>query len=201
MYIKICGLKTPEDVAVAIGAGADAIGVVHAEGSPRNLDESAARNAITSAAGAVDTALVVASTPVHEAVDFATAIGASVLQLHGRYTPEDVLLAAQLFPRVWRATALRPDTNVEVGAYGEERLLLDAPRAGSGERWDTSALENRRPTGQWLLAGGLDPRNVASAIETARPWGVDVSSGVESARGVKSHALIREFVANARAAS
>ncbi len=201
MYIKVCGLKSPADVAVAIGAGADAIGVVHAEGSPRHLDVAAAGAVISSAAGAVDTVLVVASTPVGQAVDFAEAIGASVLQMHGRYMPADFTLAARLFPRVWRATSLAPGVDLTVGAYGEERLLLDAPRAGSGQRWDVSALEAGRPEGEWLLAGGLNAHNVAGAIAAARPWGVDVSSGVEMARGVKGHDLIRQFVANARAAS
>ncbi len=201
MYIKVCGLKSPADVAVAIEAGADAIGVVHAERSPRHLTQAAAGAVISSAAGAVDTVLVVASTPVGEAVDFAEAIGASVLQLHGRYTGEDVALAASLFPRVWRATSLGSTTDLRVGAYGEERLLLDAPNAGSGQRWDVGALEARRPEGEWLLAGGLNAHNVAGVIAAARPWGVDVSSGVEMTRGVKSHDLIRPFVANARAAS
>ncbi|MGO1591462.1 MAG: phosphoribosylanthranilate isomerase [Ancrocorticia sp.] len=203
MYIKVCGLKTAEDVAVARESGADAIGVVHAAGSPRNLEEPDAARVIESAGGEVDTVLVVASTPVRESVEFAQAIGASVLQMHGRYTPEDFMLAAQLFPRIWRATSLAPGIDLTVGAYGEECLLLDAPQAGSGKRWDLGALDTAgtRPVGQWLLAGGLNPANVAEAIAQARPWGVDVSSGVESSRGVKSHDLIRQFVTNARAAS
>ena len=75
---------------------------------------------------------------------------------------------------------------------------LDAPLAGSGHRWDLSALADQRPEGRWLLAGGLAPDNVAAAIHQASPWGVDVSSGVESSRGVKDPELIRKFVAAAR---
>lgn len=201
MYIKVCGLGSPEDARVAIDAGADAIGVVHAQGSPRNLEAAAAATVIEAAGQSVDTVLVVATLPVGDAVDLANVIGVSVLQLHGAYTPEEVRLASRLFPRVWRATSLKNHPNLTVGAYGEERLLLDAPKAGSGERWDLAALTENRPDGQWLLAGGLNPSNVAEAVRQARPWGVDVSSGVESSRGVKDHALIREFVAQARAAS
>ena len=90
---------------------------------------------------------------------------------------------------------------MRVGAYGEDMLLLDSPVAGSGQRWDLSLLEGARPRGHWLLAGGLTAENVAGAIDAARPWGVDVSSGVESSRGVKDHDRIREFVSAARTAS
>ncbi|WP_344834969.1 hypothetical protein [Nonomuraea dietziae] len=75
--------------------------------------------------------------------------------------------------------------------------MVDAPRAGAGEPWDWTAVRGR-PSGNWLLAGGLDPGNVRQAIEAARPWGVDVSSGVEVARGVKDSALIRSFLRAAR---
>ncbi|RYZ26791.1 MAG: phosphoribosylanthranilate isomerase, partial [Propionibacteriaceae bacterium] len=82
----------------------------------------------------------------------------------------------------------------EVGAWGEEVLLLDAPKPGSGERWDLSDLADRAPDGTWLIAGGLSPANVREAVEAVRPWGVDVSSGVETAPGEKSSELIRAFV-------
>lgn len=72
--------------------------------------------------------------------------------------------------------------------------------AGSGERWNLALLERARPTGRWLLAGGLTTDNVRTAIEAARPYGVDVSSGVESARGVKDPELIHRFVARVRSA-
>ena len=87
---------------------------------------------------------------------------------------------------------------MRTGAFGEELLLIDSPVAGSGEQWDITRLEDNRPTGTWVLAGGLDPETVAGAISVAQPWGVDVSSGIESSRGVKDHGRMREFVAAAR---
>ncbi|MFT0846178.1 phosphoribosylanthranilate isomerase [Actinomycetaceae bacterium L2_0104] len=201
MYIKVCGLKSSEMVEVAIGAGADAIGVVHAAGSPRHLDMDTAREVIAAARGRVDTALVVATFPVLEAVEMARELGVSVLQLHGNYAAADFAYARENFSRIWRATSLKKNPDLHVGAQGEELILLDAPKAGSGEAWDLSALATSRPDGNWLLAGGLNPENVAQAIAVAQPWGVDVSSGVESAPGKKDSELIRLFVARARAAA
>lgn len=200
MYVKVCGLSTAESVRVAVDSGVDAIGVVHAPGSPRHLEPEQAREVLAAAGCSVDTVLVVAKMLADDAARLALDLGVSVLQLHGKYTESDFHSAGRIFPRIWRATSLAENPNLHVGAYGEELVLLDAPNAGSGERWDVSRLVGNRPDGKWLLAGGLNPDNVAGAIAAAQPWGVDVSSGVESAPGVKDLDKIRAFVANARAA-
>jgi phosphoribosylanthranilate isomerase len=200
MYVKVCGLSTVESVRTAIDAGVDAIGVVHAPGSPRHLEPDRAREVLAAAGCSVDTVLVVAKMPADDAARLALDLGVSALQLHGRYTASDFQSAGRVFPRIWRATSLAQDPDLHVGAHGEELLLLDAPNAGSGERWDVSRLVGNRPDGKWLLAGGLNPDNVADAIAAAQPWGVDVSSGVESAPGIKDLDKIRSFVTNARAA-
>ena len=202
MYVKVCGLDSVANARVAVEAGAHAIGVVMSPASPRHLDFATARQVVDAVRDDVDTVLVVREMDAVAAADMAGRLGVRVLQLHGgRYGRDEFARALERFPRVWRATALADDTDLAVGAWGEERLLLDAPRAGSGERWDLAALDRRRPTGEWLLAGGLDPANVAGAIATARPWGVDVSSGVESAPGVKDPDRVRAFVAAASGAS
>lgn len=202
MYVKICGLSTPEAARVAVDAGADAIGVVVSERSPRHVDEATARAVVEAAGCAVDTVLVVNDVPAVQAAELAARLGVSVLQLHGpAYSAADFAAAARVLPRVWRATSLRHDPAPISGAHGEELLLLDAPRPGAGRTWDLSALTDARPDGRWLLAGGLSPENVGTAIATAAPWGVDVSSGVESSPGVKDHGLIRAFVAAARDAA
>ena len=83
--------------------------------------------------------------------------------------------------------------------WGEELLLIDAAVPGSGEAWDYGSVRAKGLAGRsWLLAGGLDPANVADAAQQAGAWGVDVSSGVESSRGVKDLAKIRDFVAAAK---
>lgn len=199
-YVKICGLRDPEHVRVAIEAGADAIGVVMNRTSSRRATDDEARAVLAAAGDRVDTVLVVNDMPAAEAATTAVRLGFDVVQLHGSaYDSDDhaVVLDARL--RVWRATSLDDAPDLKVGAYGEERLLLDAPRPGSGETWDLSALTERSPDGEWLLAGGLSPDNVAAAVRQVSPWGVDVSSGVETAPGEKDSDLIRSFVAAARA--
>lgn len=196
--MKICGLRTADHVRVAVEAGAHAVGVVMNAASPRRATPDEAGAVIAAAAGEVDTVLVVNDLPAAEAARIAGDLGFDVLQLHGRaYAEADFAAALRIMSRLWRATSLDLDPPLEVGAWGEERLLLDAPKPGSGERWDLSELADRAPEGEWLLAGGLSPDNVAEAVSAVRPWGVDVSSGVEVAPGEKSTALIETFVAAA----
>ncbi|GAA3527610.1 N-(5'-phosphoribosyl)anthranilate isomerase [Aeromicrobium flavum] len=200
MYVKICGLRTADHAHVAIEAGAHAVGVVMNRTSSRRATPDEARVVVTAARGRADSVLVVNDLAADEAARTARDLEFDVLQLHGRaYGVEDFAAARAIVPRVWRATSLDLDPPLEVGAWGEERLLLDAPRPGSGETWDLTGLADRAPEGQWLLAGGLSPANVGTAVSTVRPWGVDVSSGVEVAPGEKSSDLIRAFVAAASA--
>ncbi|GHA88431.1 phosphoribosylanthranilate isomerase [Streptomyces termitum] len=202
MFVKVCGLATTADIDVAAEAGADAVGLVISGTSVRGLGRDRVAELVAHVPDGVLSVLVVNDTPAVEAAGIAAALGFGALQLHGRaYGPGEFGAAAGVFPRLWRATALADGPDTRVGALGEEVLLLDSPRAGSGARWDLSLLDAARPEGHWLLAGGLGPGNVAGAIAAARPWGVDVSSGVESAPGVKDHALIRAFVAAAKAAA
>lgn len=200
MFVKVCGLRTAEDVRVAVGAGADAVGVVIHPPSPRYVDPEQARALLAEVPDTVLSVVVVADHTASDAARITRGIGADVLQLHGRYTADDFATAAREPVRLWRATSVDHDPDLRVGAYGEEALLLDSPSAGSGVTWDATALE-RRPDGHWLLAGGLDPGNVGDAVRRVRPWGVDVSSGVESARGVKDHGRIAAFVAAAKRAA
>lgn len=198
MYVKICGIDTPATAVVAEAAGANAIGVVINQNSPRRVSPASATEILAAVSNTLDKVLVVNDMPAIDAARIANEIGADVLQLHGpKYTEEDFVQALQIIDRVWRATSLRHEPDLNVGAWGEEHLLLDAPKAGSGERWDLTPLTANPPNGEWLLAGGLDPSNVAEAIRTAHPWGVDVSSGVESAPGVKDHAKVRAFISSA----
>ncbi|MCA2223740.1 phosphoribosylanthranilate isomerase [Nonomuraea aurantiaca] len=194
MYVKICGLSEPEHVAAAVEAGADAIGFVLTR-SPRQVTPERAAEL---AAAVPDHVLTVGvfrgETP--EAVRAATiASGVRGVQLHGRHPHGDFTALKDLGHTLVRAVDAEAD--LRCGAYDEDLLIVDAPRPGSGEPWDWSAVRGR-PSGRWLLAGGLDPSNVAQAVAAAAPWGVDVSSGVELAPGVKDSALIRRFIAAAR---
>lgn len=195
MYVKICGLRDSEHANVAVDAGAQAVGVVMNQTSSRRATDGEAAAVLAAVGGRADTVLVVNDMPAAEAAAAAERLGFDVLQLHGpAYGPDDFATALQVVPRVWRATSLKHDPILEVGVWGEESLLLDSPVPGSGEQWDVSALANHAPEGKWLLAGGLNPENVAAAVRTVKPWGVDVSSGIEIAPGIKDSDLIRAFV-------
>lgn len=199
MFVKVCGLRTEADVATAVSAGADALGFVFGE-SVRRVEAGLARRLVAGVPEHVLSVGVFGGVAVPDVRRMALESGVGAVQLHGHYPRAAFEELATLPVRLVRATTLTTGTDVRVGAYGEELLLLDSPVAGSGERWDLSMLDGARPRGRWMLAGGLTPDNVATAIAAARPWGVDVSSGVESRRGVKDHGRIREFVRAAREA-
>jgi phosphoribosylanthranilate isomerase len=200
MFVKVCGVRAEADVDVAVDAGADAVGVVFAAGSVRQVEPALARRLAMRVPPGVLAVGVFRGMPAAQAREIALETGVTAIQLHGRYPAAAFAALADLPVTLVRATSLAADTDVRAGACGEHLLLLDSPVAGSGTRWDLSLLAGSRPAGRWLLAGGLTPANVGAAIAAARPWGVDVSSGVESAPGVKSHRLIREFVSAARRA-
>ena len=197
MFVKLCGLRTESDVTVAVDTGADAVGFVLTD-SPRRIDVGLARELVAGVPSHVLTVAVVRGITATEAGEMALKTGVRALQLHGDYPKEAFDELADLPLQLVRATALGPGTDVRTGAFGEELLLIDSPVAGSGEQWDIARLAGTPPTGHWVLAGGLSPETVAGAIGVARPWGVDVSSGIESSRGVKDHGRMREFVAAAR---
>lgn len=201
MYVKICGLKSAEAAGHAARLGADAIGVVMSEGSPRNATREEAVTVLAAARNVnpqIETALVVRYMPAVEAARLAHDLGFDVLQLHGRYSKADYAAAAAIHPRIWRATSLAEHPGLRAGDFGEERLLIDGATPGSGEPWDLELIRQARLGDSWLLAGGLTPDTVARAITDARPAGVDVSSGVESAPGIKSLELITQFIQAAR---
>ncbi|MFF1878301.1 phosphoribosylanthranilate isomerase [Leifsonia sp. NPDC058230] len=198
MWVKVCGLRDPESVAAAAEAGADAIGFVFAPGSPRVVDATLARSLISGASGTL-TVGVFRNQPIAEVIRTAAEAGVDAVQLHGSESAVDhEAVRAAGWPTI-RAMAAREYTaEVDAGAHPSDYLLLDAPEPGAGELFDGAYLAQRPPSRPWVLAGGLEPGNVAGRIRELRPWGVDVSSGVETAPGRKSPALIARFVAAAR---
>ncbi|TMR98551.1 phosphoribosylanthranilate isomerase [Nonomuraea basaltis] len=196
MYVKICGLSEPEHVATAVEAGADAVGFVMTRSPRRIAPERAAELAALVPAHVLTVGVFRGEDP--ETVRAAAlASGVRGVQLHGRHPHGDFTALKDLGGVLVRAVDAEAD--LRCGAYDEDLLLVDAPHAGSGQPWDWAAVRGR-PTGRWMLAGGLDPANVTEAIAAAGPWGVDVSSGVEISPGVKDSALIRAFVKAVRGA-
>lgn len=198
MFVKVCGLSTPESVRTAVDAGADAVGFVLTS-SPREVTPDQVRILLPLVPANVKAVAVFRHEPAADAVSVARAAGLTWVQLHGTRTAEDVKTVHDAGMRLIRAVTMgaAPD---EFSDLGEDLLLIDAAVPGSGESWDYASVRAKGLGGrEWLLAGGLEPGNVAFAAAAADAWGVDVSSGVESSRGVKDLAKIRAFVEAAKA--
>ena len=197
LFVKICGLKTGQDVDTAVGSGADAVGFVFAPASARTVNAATARQLVQRVPAGVLTVGVFRRQSVDEVRRLTEEGGVRAVQLHGDEGPEYYETLREEGRTLVRATAAT-EIPYRCGEWGEDLLLLDAPDPGSGQPWNWASPTFAAPTGRWLLAGGLHPGNVYRAAEVTGAWGVDVSSGVESERGVKSPELIRAFIAAAR---
>jgi phosphoribosylanthranilate isomerase len=198
MWIKVCGLGDAAGVDAALEAGADAVGWVFAESPRRVLPAHAAQLA----AAARGRCAIVAVTlhPSQSLVDeILEVLRPDILQSDAQDLIE-LRLPRQLqrLPVLRDAAALNGD-RIENGV--PPRLLFEGRRSGHGTTADWSQAERLARRTELILAGGLHAHNIAEAIRQVRPFGVDVSSGVESAPGLKSPAMIVEFVAAARAAA
>ncbi|WP_329113384.1 phosphoribosylanthranilate isomerase [Streptomyces sp. NBC_01465] len=196
LFVKICGLRTGQDVDTAVEAGADAIGFVFASGA-RTVDGATARRLAERVPAHVLTVGVFRGQSVEEVRRLTEESGIRAVQLHGDEGIEYYEALRAEGRTLIRATSAAEEP-VRYGELGEDLLLLDAPDPGSGKPWNWSSPEFAAPAGHWLLAGGLHPGNVRRATEATGAWGVDVSSGVEGERGVKSPQLIKDFLAAAR---
>lgn len=212
LAIKICGLSTPETLQAALAAGVEMIGLVFHPKSPRFVPPEEAAALAAMARGRAEIVALVVDRDIAELTDLVEAVRPDWLQLHGRETPEAVrAIKAATGLRVIKALGIadRHDLAAFAAYVGvADRILLDAkpPKdaaypGGHGRTFDWSILAALDRTSPFMLSGGLDPANVAQAITMARPWGVDVSSGVERAPGVKDVGRITEFVVAARAAA
>lgn len=195
-FVKICGLSTAADVATALEHGANALGFVLTD-SPRQVDPALAAELASAAPAAVACVAVFRHEPVDTAIALAGRAQLGWIQLHGTRTAQDVATAQAAGFKVIRA--VRRDAPAgQFQALGEELLLVDASVPGSGQAWDYAAVRPLAAGRSWLVAGGLSDANVAQALELSGAAGADVSSGVESARGVKDRAKIIRFIAAAK---
>ena len=197
MFVKVCGLSTPESVRAAAQAGADAVGFVLTP-SPREVSPAVVRELRVDVPEGLHAVGVFRHETAADAVATAREAGLGWVQLHGDRTPDDVRAVHDAGLQLIRAVTMSAAAEAFLD-WGEDLLLIDAAVPGSGEAWDYASVRAKGLAGRsWLLAGGLDPVNVAEAAAQAGAWGVDVSSGVESSRGVKDLAKIRDFVAAAK---
>jgi phosphoribosylanthranilate isomerase len=206
IFVKICGITCAEDARAAVEAGADALGFVFWPGSPRYVAPRAAAAIAAELPPLVKRVGVFVDASPEDLRRTADEAGLEVLQLHGAEPPE----AFARLPRpAWKALRVGPgfrtaDAAAFAGAAAGVLVdtCRDGPPGGTGAAFDWSQVTGLRERLPFLLlAGGLDPDNVARAIAIVRPHGVDVSSGVESRPGRKDAAKLRAFVAAARSAA
>lgn len=207
--VKICGVRSPDDALAAVDAGADAVGLVFHKSSPRAIDPADAWAILSSLPPLVSSVGLFVDATLDEFCEVEEICPTDYSQLHG---DEGVELVRQCGPRVIKAVRFDPATIREQLALWDDveevdAVLIDGSSGGKGVAFDWGALAQavggpgapnvEKPI---IIAGGLTPENVGAAIRAVRPFGVDVSSGVEADRGVKDYARIRAFCAAVRQA-
>jgi phosphoribosylanthranilate isomerase len=201
-WIKICGVRTRDDVSAARDAGADAVGMNFVEGSPRFLIEPELQTVFDAAQGLERVAVVADPTPSGLAA-LLRRFPFERVQLHGFESPE---LLSQLDARCFKAVRVGSHADAALATrFGGEWVLVDARvegvLGGSGVVVETEWVVDLARRRKIVLAGGLTPDNVAQRIRALQPHGVDVASGVEASPGVKDPKKIERFVRRARAAA
>ncbi len=208
--VKVCGITNLEDAQAAAEAGADYLGFVFYPPSPRHVTPALVRRIVarlhaTPGWETVRCVGVFVDESIERVSEVASYCGLDAVQLHGGESAEIVaaLMARGLeVVKAFRVNGLA--SLASLGGYRASAYLLDTYVAGqpggTGCTFDWALAAQARQYGRVILAGGLTPDNVALALQTAQPWGVDVSSGVEAAPGRKDHERLRRFIAAARAA-
>jgi phosphoribosylanthranilate isomerase len=200
MFVKICGITNEEDALFAVAMGADAVGFVFAP-SVRQIAAAQVYDITRRLPPEILTVGVFRDDHPDRVVDTVHRAGLRAAQLHGFETPEMVADVARHVRWVIKAVSAGSNDARRADAFGTDLVLVDGAQPGSGTLFDWSLL-GELPTGpRYVLAGGLDPDNVAAAVQRARPWGVDVSSGVERAPGRKDPLKVKSFIERARAAA
>jgi len=201
--VKICGITNLADAQAAVEAGADVLGFIFYEKSPRYVEVSAAAAISRQLPPFIMRAGVFVNAPEELVVRAVADCGLSLLQFHGDEPPEYCTQFGLMNMKAFRIRDA--ETLKELPKYPTDAWLLDAYAAenlgGTGEKfnWDL-AVEAQKLGKPVFLAGGLTPENVAAAVRRVKPFGVDVSSGVESSPGKKDHQKVRGFIANVRKA-
>ena len=215
LFVKVCGITRLQDADQAADHGASAIGFIFWPGSPRYISPEDARAIVRRKAAGLRTVGVFVDEAVERVQQIAEVVGLDLVQLHGNETAADVR-AAQLklrpggnprasvgrgFSRaveVIKAVALNGSAPVDLSGFDDDVLILldahdPARHGGTGRTIDWAAARSVASARRTILAGGLTPDNVGAAVAAVEPYGVDVSSGVESAPGVKDAMRLKRF--------
>jgi phosphoribosylanthranilate isomerase len=199
VFVKICGMTSEEDALLAVAMGADAVGFVFAP-SKRQIAASLARDIAKRLPPEILTVGVFRDESPQRVVEIVHTAGLRAAQLHGHETPDQTRWVRERVPVVIQGFSAGDPALDRADEYGADAILVDSEIPGSGQVFDWSLAEGAPLGRRVILAGGLNPDNVADAIERVRPWGVDVATGVEIEPGRKDARKVRAFIATARAA-
>ncbi len=193
MFVKICGITRIEDAHAAVAAGANALGFVFWPKSPRRVDVDTARAIIATLPASVTAIGVFVDQPADEVNAIAGQAGLGAVQLHGNENPQYV---QSMTRPVVKAVAVEGGEPPAVDAWPPDvTVLLDVhdpvKKGGTGRTIDWNAASEVATRRRVILAGGLTPENVGEAIGRVRPYGIDVSSGVEEKPGIKDHGRLK----------
>ena len=199
---KICGITRAEDVQAVADAGCDAIGFVFYPPSPRSVTQAQAEALVKAVPAYIQVVGLFVNSTAYAIQDILKTVPLDILQFHGDESPEQCQAIAQQVGRRWyKAIQVKPDLDVvaEIQRYqaaGASAVLLDAwhpdLKGGTGHSFDWSTFPQLDIP--LILAGGLNPDNIEEAIHTTQAYAVDVSGGVESAKGIKDQQLIERFM-------
>lgn len=200
MFVKICGITNEDDALFAVAMGADAVGFVFAP-STRQVAASQVYDITRRLPPEILTVGVFRDEHPDRVIDTIDRAGLKAAQLHGHETPGMVAdVAARVRWVIKAVTAGTPDA-ARADQFGTDLILVDGPKPGSGELFDWTLFDDLPEGPRYILAGGLDPQNVGTAVARLDPWGVDVASGVERSAGRKDAVKVKQFIERARAAA
>ena len=197
MFVKICGITNEQDALLAVALGADALGFVFAQ-SPRQISPALAREIVKRLPPETVTVGVFRNEIPSRIIEIVNEARLQGAQLHGNETPAMTAEVATDVRFVIKAVVAGSQDAANASNFASDAILVDGLHPGSGTAYDWELLQDIPTDIRLMLSGGLTPENVAAGIAQVRPWGVDVSSGVEKAPGLKDAVKMRHFITNAR---
>jgi phosphoribosylanthranilate isomerase len=200
MFVKICGITTEDDALLAVAMGADAVGFIFAP-STRQVAAQQVYDITRRLPPEILTVGVFRDEHPERVIDTVNRAGLKAAQLHGFESPAMVAEVSTSVRWVIKAVVAGSADAAHADEFGTDLILVDAATPGSGALFDWALFSDLPPGPRYILAGGLTPENVGEAVSRGRPWGVDVSTGVERSPGRKDPLKLKAFIERARAAA
>ena len=197
MFVKICGITNVKDALDAVELGADAVGFLFTE-SLRKISVSKASEIVKQLPANFLTIGVFRDQEAREVIDTVREVGLLGAQMHGRESVAEVAEVIEHVRWVAKSVIAGSQEAFKADEFGTSMILVDSAHPGTGTSYDLNLLQQIPKALRLILSGGLTVTNVGESIKVVSPWGVDVSSGVETSPGVKDRTKMRDFIKNAR---